>query len=68
MQTHPEIPNQGFQYRENTVSLHPLQCSFSPLYEKQITWVGFYGNEVNESMNKFLMNAATGKTLCLNKK
>lgn len=47
MQAHPEFPVQGFQYRENTVSLYLThQVIFFQLYKKQKTYLfGFYGNE-----------------------
>lgn len=66
MQAHPEFSVQGFQYRENTVSLYPTPNYFPAQYKKQKIYLfRFYGNEVSGFMSKFLMNACyKGKTLC----
>lgn len=50
MQAHPECPDQGFQYRENTVSLFPTPCYFSPLYriQKPACWEFMVMNGIHE--------------------
>lgn len=65
MQAHPEYSVQGFQYRENTVSLYPTPSYFPAQYKKQKIYLfRFYSNEVSGSLSKFLMNACyIGRTV-----